>query len=193
MYLLLIVLIILIIYIYIFKFANEEKQILANDGNYYTIRNINENEKESVEVLSRINKRISVLLDYITKKHSNVFWIKKLNDKYDRKGSSISEAAVQNGNTSFIIDKNFIHICLRTRNSEKRIYDINTLMYVVLHELAHMGNYDENDYPIEGHGKEFQEKFKILINEAINTNIYYYEDYSRTPREYCGIMIYKNI
>ena len=62
-------------------------------------------------------------------------------------------------------------------------------MYVVLHELAHMANYDKYGYPIQGHGIEFINIFKLLVTEAINIGIYNYSDYSKVPQEYCGIML----
>jgi predicted SprT family Zn-dependent metalloprotease len=62
-------------------------------------------------------------------------------------------------------------------------------MYVILHELAHLCNYDNMGNPIQGHGLEFKNIFKLLVIEAIRLNLYEYIDYSDTPHEYCGIMI----
>ena len=62
-------------------------------------------------------------------------------------------------------------------------------MYVILHELAHLCNYDNMQNPIHGHGLEFKNIFKLLVIEAIRLNLYEYIDYSDTPHEYCGIMI----
>jgi hypothetical protein len=56
-----------------------------------------------------------------------------------------------------------------------------------------MGNYDSRGNPIEGHGIEFVEKFRFLLKESINLGIYNYEDYSKKPKEYCGITINNNV
>jgi predicted SprT family Zn-dependent metalloprotease len=86
-----------------------------------------------------------------------------------------------------------MHICLRTRDKEENIYDINTLMYVVLHELSHLCNYDKYGNPIQGHGIEFKNIFRFLVEESIKLDIYTHVDYTINPKEYCGIMISTSI
>lgn len=194
-------LILLVLYLVIKYITTEEQWVKASDNNYYLLRNIKwENpdlqkvfRSQSVEVLSTINRNIIKLLDYITVNYPEESWISRLNRNYKRNGESLSEAAVENGFTSYTIDKEYMHICLRTRDSSEQLYDLNTLMYVVIHELAHMGNYDSRGNPIEGHGLEFVEKFRFLLQQAIKLGIYSYQDYSKTPKEYCGITIYKNV
>jgi predicted SprT family Zn-dependent metalloprotease len=66
-------------------------------------------------------------------------------------------------------------------------------MYVILHELAHLCNYDRNGYPIMGHGEEFRQIFKLLVAESMDIGVYKYENYTQKPEEYCGIMITTNI
>jgi hypothetical protein len=196
-----IILILLLLYVVIKYIYTEEQLVKASDNNYYLLRNIKwENPElqkvfrsQSVEVLSSINGNIIKLLDYITINYPNQYWISRLNKNYKRNGNSLSEAAVENGFTSFTIDKEYMHICLRTRDSSEQLYDLNTLIYVVIHELAHMGNYDSNGNPIEGHGLQFVEKFRFLLQQAIKLGIYSYQDYSKTPKEYCGITISKNV
>jgi predicted SprT family Zn-dependent metalloprotease len=70
---------------------------------------------------------------------------------------------------------------------------MNLLIFVVLHELAHLCNYDKYGNPIIGHGFEFKHIFKFLVEEAIKIGIYTYTDYSKTNKEYCGIKITTNI
>jgi hypothetical protein len=86
-----------------------------------------------------------------------------------------------------------MHVCLRTRDQDEKLYNINLLMYVILHELAHLCNYDESGNPIQGHGKEFKENFYLFIVEAIKIGIYTYTDYTEKPEEYCGIMVSSTI
>ncbi len=195
-----IALIVLILYL-IFQFKKEEEYVKASDDNFYLLRNLKlENpeyqtifKKQSAETLAKINTNIITLLDFLNKNHSDKYWVKKLNSNYKRNGKSLSEASVDNGFTSFTIDKEYMHICLRTRDSKEQLYDINTLMYVVIHELAHMANYSKSGSPIEGHGPEFIDKFKFLLQKSIDLGIYRYQDYAKSPKEYCGITIYKNV
>ena len=66
-------------------------------------------------------------------------------------------------------------------------------MYVILHELAHMCNYDKDNQPINGHGDEFKHIFNILVVESIQLNLYKYTDYKKFPVEYCGIILRSTI
>jgi hypothetical protein len=147
--------------------------------------------KESANTLAEINKRITKLVDHLKVKYEKDpgknYFIKKLAENYN--SYILSEGAVDDRYTTYTIDKKDMHICLRTRDRVENVYDINLLMYVILHELGHLCNYDKNGFAIQGHGEEFRQIFKLLIIEAIRLNLYSYIDYSETPQEYCGIVI----
>lgn len=59
------------------------------------------------------------------------------------------------------------------------LYDINLIMYVLLHELTHIIN---STY---GHEKNFKTIFKELVDNAIKIKIYKYKNYKESPQEYC--------
>lgn len=195
----------ILLLIYIFfrvreQYTSEEKRIKSIvDGKTYTIRNgqgkSEEFLQESADALGTINLRIQTLIKFLDSKYKNNneynHIIKKLKENYSP--YMISEAAIDNRYTSYTIDKQDMYLCLRTRDSHEKIYDINTLMYVTLHELAHLCNYSKSGVPIEGHGPEFRKIFALLVREAIQLNLYQYRDYSRNPQEYCNIMITSQI
>ena len=79
-----------------------------------------------------------------------------------------------------------IILCLANRKTDN-LYDINLIMYVLLHELAHIIN---STY---GHDKNFKTVFKELVDNAIKIKIYKYENYKENPREYCGMELNTNI
>lgn len=196
-YILIIIAVILVIY-FIFIRYNEITTFKSDlDDKYYIIRRGNKDDKylkESVNVLSEINKRIEKLIEHLDinyKNGDNYYFIKKLKKNYTH--NVLSEAAIDSRYTTYTINKEEMHICLRTRDNNEHIYDINLLMYVVLHELAHLCNYDKNGYAIQGHGEEFRKIFKFLVTEAIKINIYIYENYNEIPKEYCGVVISTNI
>lgn len=147
--------------------------------------------KDSANTLAEINKKVIVLINHLEKKYNNDssknYFIKKLRENYNH--HILSEAAIDNRYTTYTIDKEDMHICLRTRDKHEKLYDINLLMYVILHELAHLCNYNINGYPIQGHGEEFKYIFRLLVSEAIMIGVYQYQDYTKYPEEYCGIMI----
>jgi predicted SprT family Zn-dependent metalloprotease len=86
-----------------------------------------------------------------------------------------------------------MRICLRTRDAHEKIYDIDLLMYVVLHELAHVCNYTRYGIPIQGHGNEFKNIFKFLVEEAVSAGLYVYTDYSKSPVNYCNMILSSSI
>jgi hypothetical protein len=151
--------------------------------------------KESANALADINGRVMKLIEHLEKKYSKDpsknYWIFMLKKNYNP--SILSEAAVDNRYTTFTVDKSDMHVCLRTRDQNEKMYEINLLMYVILHELAHLCNFDRRGYPIHGHGEEFKEIFKLLVVEAVKIGVYRYTDYSKQPQEYCNIVINSTI
>lgn len=183
------------LFVFILINYNENTYVESDiDKNRYLIRTGNKNTvylKESANTLAEINKRITILINHLERKYNNDssknYFIKKLRENYNH--TILSEAAIDNRYTTYTIDKEDMHICLRTRDKHEKLYDINLLMYVILHELAHLCNYNVNGYPIQGHGEEFKYIFKLLVSEAILIGIYEYQDYTKSPQEYCGIII----
>jgi hypothetical protein len=167
------------------------------DQRHYIIRNKYSNEKlkESANLLASINIRTQTLIDHVSIKYARDPFFSRAVDTLKKVYSPdiISEAANDARYTTFTIDKKDMHICLRTRDDLQNAYDVNLLMYVVIHELAHMANYDDKYQPILGHGKEFQTIFKLLVKEAMAIGVYSYQDYNSQPQEYCGIQIQSNI
>jgi hypothetical protein len=150
---------------------------------------------QSANALAEINIRVQRLIDTVAVKYAQDSTyghiVKILQANYNYK--IISEAAIDKRYTTYTIDKESVHICLRTRDTSEQVYDTNTLMYVVIHELAHLCNYDKKLRGINGHGQEFKNIFRMLTREAMTLNIYEYIDYSKTPQEYCGIVINSSI
>lgn len=169
------------------------------DGKTYMIRRGNNHTqtffKESANALAMINQRMEKLIDHLEKNYSSdsskSYFIKKLRENYNP--YMISEAALDKRYTTYTVDKQNMHICLRTRNAEEKVYDMNTLMYVVLHESAHLANYSPDGSAIIGHGNEFKMVFKFLVEQSIKIGIYNYVDYANIPQEYCGIIVTTNI
>ena len=67
-----------------------------------------------------------------------------------------------------------IILCLRNKNS---LVDINTMMFVVLHEFAHLATESI------GHTTEFWDNFKWILEESINIVIYTKQDFEKKSVE----------
>lgn len=193
--------IVILIFCIIYTYYIEEVIYVTStiDNNTYLIRRGSSKSetflKDSANTLAGINMRVSKLIKHLHSKYSQDteknYYIKMLKLNYNH--SILSEAAVDKRYTTFTVDKQDMHICLRTRDAKENIYDTNLLMYVVLHELAHLCNYDKNGYAIQGHGVEFREIFKLLVKESIDIQVYEYVNYAKYPIEYCGITLTSSI
>ena len=76
----------------------------------------------------------------------------------------INNVILLKGKRSYTINKKRIHLCLHDENG--KYYDKNMLVYVTLHELAHVR------CPEVGHTQKFHDIFEGIIQKAINNNIY---------------------
>lgn len=87
--------------------------------------------------------------------------------------------------TSYTQDKKTLILCLRKKHKnnsgENELHDINTIMFVVLHELSHMAN-NEYDHP-----PSFWLLFKFILMNAVECGIYEPVDYRKHPINYCGL------
>ena len=116
--------------------------------------------------------------------------IKQLINKYDP--DRIYEISPLNpsGLTSYTQDKKTLIFCLRkkqkNKNGENELHDLNTIMFVVLHELTHMMN---NTW---GHKPDFWVLFKFMLVNAVEAKIYTPVDYSKYPIIYCGLALTYN-
>ena len=103
--------------------------------------------------------------------------------------STIIEEAphVENESTYTINKGELIKICIREKKEKKPFHSVNTLMFVVLHELAHVISKSI------GHTGEFMENFRFLLREAPKYDIDYEPvDYSEHNINYCGVEVTHN-
>ena len=86
--------------------------------------------------------------------------------------------------TSYSVNKGEqIVYCLRSRDSEERLVDLNTILFVALHELSHVMTISV------GHTPEFWDNFRFLLANAIHWNMYTAVNFRKTPKAYCGTHI----
>jgi hypothetical protein len=96
------------------------------------------------------------------------------------------ENDMHSGDTSYSENKGQkIVVCLRdkTRAPEYPLIDKNTVMFVMLHEMAHLMT------ETIGHTTEFWNNFKRLLHDAVKVGIYQPVNYAHSPTPYCGMTI----
>jgi hypothetical protein len=76
-------------------------------------------------------------------------------------------------------------VCLRdkTKPPQYPLIDKNTVMFVVLHEMAHLMT------ETIGHTQEFWTNFKRILGDAVQLGIYTPVNYAQNPVPYCGMTI----
>lgn len=85
--------------------------------------------------------------------------------------------------TSYTIDKGEkMYFCIRNK-VDGRLIDEDTVLFVALHEISHIGN------STWGHDKSFWRTFKFILREAEAAGIYTPVDYQKNPIVYCGLNV----
>jgi hypothetical protein len=183
--------IIILLYIIIYNCYNKHLQnvdlllIEGLDGNYYYVRN-QQDKGEAVKILSDLRQNLKKLINFIEENSTNdkEYYIYKDNinsikNKIDE--VSIKETPSNSSYTSYSVNKGEeLYLCIRSKNTNK-IHDINDLLYVAIHEIAHIG------CPEIGHTDLFFKINLYLLKKAVKFNLYKYDNYNNKPREYCGI------
>ena len=185
-YFILVIIIIIIIYIiykiyYNYIFTINVKSTI--DSKYYRVKNTI-NKQQSADTFAIINGRIEKLINNL-QNDSSIFDknIMLLTKRYNP--DNLIEN-IDNHSTSYTLNKGSeVAICISSKNDTKNneIHEINRLMFVVIHELSHIG------CESQGHNKEFVDFFIYLLKKSIEYKIYKYENYTTNPVEYCGITI----
>ena len=172
------VILILLIIKKVFMNDNLIKVKSSKDGREYIVRDL-PNAIEAANKLSMINEKIMLLIDHLDESEENV---KRLKKNYTPE--SLSENTKDSIHTSYSLNKGEkISLCLREKSDDVIFEDDNTIMFVVIHELAHLMSESV------GHTNEFWDNMRYLLEEARKLGIYKVVDYKKENVEYCGMYI----
>jgi len=186
--LLVLIITILIVFISIrMHFDNKNVEVnyvlSKRDNREYLVRNLRDKDK-AADLLSQIRERLLTFVSYLIKKYPNDERIIRLRDNFDP--NQLSEGSSDSGYTSYSVNKGEkIVFCMRQKSEKEELMDLNTMMFVAIHELAHIMT------KTVGHTDEFWENMKFLLENAIleDINIYQYQPYHDVSQEYCGTII----
>lgn len=171
------------------------------DGLTYRVHLIHSNSENAADVMAQLNTSAIELMRYLRRKYlrepaHGVYSgrkkaTKRLLGLYNPDNLAENSPRDPEGDTSYTIDKGAIlAICLREKDPRRAgqpdahdIHDLETLKFVVLHELTHIAIEDVD------HPKIFWESFKFILQDAQEAGIIRGVDYSRTPTVYCGMDI----
>lgn len=199
-----IIIISIIIFIVFFTSNNNEsdnKIIIEPFSNNFQIINHYSNTEQAHKLLVDIDKNIIKLINAFNIKYANISNINickkqkkllesikyKLNKTY--KSNSLQEnfPTVVAKEVSYNVDKGkIISICLRNYEDPNTFHNLNELMFVAIHEIAHSCN---ESY---GHNTKFWKIFRILLEVAVENNIYTNVNYQKKIKNYCSMKITYN-
>lgn len=183
---------IIIIFIYILYLIKKNRLTLVEANNNVKFMVYNDTNKAvSANLLAELVDRMYKLRDkliYNKKKYIEYEqYIDFLEVNFNQERTSIYENIPDTDLTSYSVNKGEeLAFCLKSKKTGN-FHNINLLMYVAVHEMAHMA------CPEIGHGELFKKVFRFLIIEAINFNLYKKIDYQYNPVEYCGMILSSSI
>lgn len=153
------------------------------DNREYYVQSDKEDTQGAADLIAEIRQRLIMLVEHVLKSYPpDDTKVKLLKQNFNP--DVLKEGPDNSGYTSYSINKGEqIILCLRSKN---KLMDINVMMFVAIHELAHLAN------ETIGHDAAFWETFKTLLLEAINIGVYVNHDFDKKPVEYCGMTINSN-
>lgn len=151
------------------------------DNREYYVQADKEDSQEAANLIAEIRQKLVILVNHIYKLYPpDDEMVVLLRENFNP--DVLKEGAEGTGKTtSYSINKGEeIILCLRNKN---KLMDVNVMMYVAIHELAHLAN------RTVGHDSSFWETFVTLLKEAINIGVYQHHEFDKKPIEYCGMTI----
>ena len=148
----------------------------------------------AADLLAQLKEKTSLLQEclqnkYINKNNADISKedltaVKRLLSRLET--YTIDEAPFEEDSSSYTINKKQISFCLRKKNKHKNFHDLETLNFVLIHELAHVMSVSQ------GHNEEFMRNFRFLLREAHDCGIYNPVNYGINPMTYCGVRVTHN-
>jgi hypothetical protein len=153
------------------------------DGNIYSVQDLPDKQDAS-EKMAEIRESLDKLIDTYKSDPASMGdpRVKVMIERF--KPENICENDVHDSSTSYSENKGEkIVICLRDKTEGYPFVDSNTVMFVILHEMAHLMT------TTIGHTPEFWANFRRILQDASKCGVYSPVNYSQKPTPYCGMTI----
>ena len=157
----------LILVMYVQNRSGEVDFVVSNvDNRRYLVRKMHDSQ-QAADLLAHINKDLVDLVQHLMAKYPSNEDCLLLFKNFDP--SAVSEGSIDSGYTSYSVNKGEkIILCIRQKDDS--FVDKNVLVYVAVHELAHIMTTEI------GHTSMFWDNFRFILNEAILINLYHKVD-----------------
>jgi len=185
MYIVIIIILIIALTFYLNSdYFNLKCVIAKKDGNTYCVRD-SDRIQESAELLAEATNRMKQIVEFLQEKYPTDKRVERLVANFN--SNRIVETLPTSEFTAYSEGKGAkLAFCLRKHKNEMKLIDINTLIFVAMHELSHLMTESI------GHHQEFWINFKFILKNAVSEGLYTPVDYSQEPTDYCGLLINDN-
>ncbi len=160
-------------------------QMQGPDGRQYQMQNL-PNKEEAVQLMSKIHGNLVKLVEHY-KSEPALLQDPPVSRLVSRFSSDVFvENDMHSNDTSYSENKGQkIVVCLRdkTKPPQYPLIDQNTIMFVLLHEMAHLMT------ETIGHTQEFWTNFRRILEDAVKLGLYTPVNYASRPTPYCGMTI----
>jgi len=155
------------------------------DGKKYCVRERNNIERAS-NLLAQTTDKLKYLVENMNARYRNRKNVQRLVENFNP--TTIKETLPTSEYTAYSENKGEkLAFCLnKNKKNNENLIDQNTLMFVAIHEIAHIMTLSV------GHTEEFWQNFKFLLENAVELGIYEPIDYKKNPKNYCGMTISDN-
>ena len=154
------------------------------DNKTYKVRNLPD-KQEAANLLARIRIKMGNFMTNLETKYQDKPQIQRLARNFKANPDRILESTPDADHTSYSVNKGEkVHLCLRQREgTNEQLVEENVMMFVAIHEMAHMITASI------GHGPDFWNNFGFLLKEAEKEGVYKHQDFKSQPVAYCGVSI----
>ena len=154
------------------------------NGKSYGVQEMLPNANLTADRIAKLEQFTTDLMNYLSARHPKDVRTKRLLDNLAE--IKMEESPFEEDTSSYTVNKGeLIALCIRNKE-DKDFHDWNTLLFVLIHELAHVASITT------GHNQEFVRNFKWLLERANEAGLYQPVDYSQNPITYCGVRVTNN-
>lgn len=153
------------------------------DGREYRVRDLPD-KQQAADMLANLRLKLSTLADSLAQSFPHKPQVVRLTQNFRADPDRFLESTPDAEHTSYSVNKGErVHFCLRQRDGSERLVNMNVMMFVALHEMAHMITESI------GHDADFWNNFGWLLREAEQRSLYTPTDFKSHPVAYCGVQI----
>lgn len=154
------------------------------DNKRYWVRDMRD-KQQAADLIAKVRLRMKKLYAHLQSTFPDKPQVKRLLQRFQPDPERLLESTPDADHTSYSVNKGEkVHLCLRQRQgSDEGLVNENVMVFVSLHEMAHMIT------DSIGHEPEFWNNFGWLLKEAEKIGVYQYQDFKAHPVRYCGTQI----